>query len=193
MEAHNATNVASELKNKTDEYGRLADDDRVTITVEYETRSGNTRSREGEVWAVGEGSWGETLLRFSQNAGETDEDTYFVEINGDSETLVSVSELGNESELGEVENVDVDGLDTDDESDEMDEEVDDVMAAFDEPDEISEGMELTEDGETVFLIKSIRGNDATVAIWNDGRRKRKQRMNADDLQNDYETGDLVVV
>ena len=192
MEAHNATNVASELENKTDEYGRLADDDRVTITVEYETRSGNTRSREGEVWAVDEGTWGETILRFSKNAGETDEDTYFVKINGDTETLISVSELGNESELGEVENVDVDGLDTDDDIEDIDEAVDDVMAAFDEPDEISEGMELTEDGETVFLIKSIRGNDATVAIWNDGRRKRKQRMNADDLQNDYENGDLVV-
>ena len=77
-------------------------------------------------------------------------------------------------------------------SDDMDEAVDDVMAAFDEPDEISEGMELTEDGETVFLIKSIRGNDATVAIWKDGRRKRKQRMDADSLQSDYENGDLVV-
>jgi len=73
-----------------------------------------------------------------------------------------------------------------------DEEIEDVMSVFDEPDEISEGMELTENGETVFLIKSIRGNDATVAIWKDGRRKRKQRMDADELQTDYDNGNLVV-
>ena len=86
----------------------------------------------------------------------------------------------------------LDELNDEDDTDDMEEAVDDVMAAFDEPDEISEGMELTEDGETVYLIKSIRGNDATVAIWNDGRRKRKQRMSADELQSDYENGDLVV-
>lgn len=193
MEQNNATNVASELESKTDEYGRLSDDDRVTISVEYESRrSGNTLTKEGEVWAVDEGKWGETLLRFSQNAGETDENPYFVKIYDNGAELISVTELGNESELGDIGNVEVDGLDSDDDTDDMDESVDDVMSVFDEPDEISEGMELTEDGETVYLIKSIRGNDATVAIWKDGRRKRKQRMDADSLQCDYESGTLTV-
>jgi len=195
MEAMNASNVASALEPRTDEYGHIKNnDDRVTIKAEYETRNGNTRSREGQLWEVSDGgSWDDLVIRFSENAGETDEDPYFVRVRGDEVKLFSISLASDtETELGEVENLEVEGLDTDDDTDDMDEAVDDVMSVFDEPDEISEGMELTEDGETVYLIKSIRGNDATVSIWKDGRRKRKQSMDADDLQSDYDSGTLTV-
>ena len=62
-------------------------------------------------------------------------------------------------------------------------------------DQITPGMELTEpnDSDYVYLIKSVRGNDATVSVWNDGRRKRKQTLPADELQGEYENGELVEV
>ena len=85
-------------------------------------------------------------------------------------------------------------IDVHDESDENDESNEvDPLAAFDEPDEIEEGMELTADGDRVYLIKSINGSEATVQIWNGDRRGRKERMPVDRLQSDYENGTLQVV
>jgi len=80
-------------------------------------------------------------------------------------------------------------------NDDSDEDADDVdpLAAFDGSDEIEEGMELTEDGERVYLIKSIRGDEATVQIWNGNRRGRRERMPVDSLQSDYDNGTLQVV
>ena len=80
-----------------------------------------------------------------------------------------------------------------DDTDETDAEDVDPLAVFDEPDEIEEGMELTADGERVYLIKSIRGDEATVQIWNGNRRGRRERMPVDGLQSDYENGTLQVV
>jgi hypothetical protein len=90
--------------------------------------------------------------------------------------------------VGEVVSVEVhDGSDEDDEEDI------DPLAAFEEPDEIQEGMELTEDGERVYLIKSIDDEEATVQIWNGNRRGRRQTLPVDSLQSDYDNGTLQVV
>jgi len=90
--------------------------------------------------------------------------------------------------VGEVVSVEVHG-----DSDEDDEEDIDPLAAFEEPDEIEEGMELTEDGERVYLIKSIDDEEATVQIWNGNRRGRRQTLPVDSLQSDYDNGTLQVV
>jgi len=90
--------------------------------------------------------------------------------------------------VGEVVSVEVH-----DDSDEDDEEDIDPLAAFEEPDEIEEGMELTEDGERVYLIKSIGDEEATVQIWNGNRRGRRQTFPVDSLQSDYDNGTLQVV
>ena len=99
MEAHqsNLTEFVDEMAEKTDEYGRLDQDDRVEIEVQYKTDSGNVKSRTGEVWAVDDGT-----LRFSDNAGERNEDPYYVESRYGKAMLVSVSESGTETDLGGV-------------------------------------------------------------------------------------------
>jgi len=191
MEAQTLTEVVESLE--TNEYGTLADDERFEITVEYETRSGNTRSRTGEVWAMDDHKFGGDIIRFSAGIGTDDEDSYYIHVMDRGAELVSVSEMGNRTELGDVESIDAD-VDEATEDDDTDEDIEDVMAAFDEPEQIEEGMELTEpDGEDVYLLKSVDGGDTTVSIWNDGRRKRKERMPTSDLQTAYDHDELVVV
>jgi len=191
MEAQTLTEVVESLE--TNEYGTLADDERFEITVEYETRSGNTRSRTGEVWAMDDHKFGGDIIRFSAGIGTDDEDTYFIHVMDRGAELVSVSEMGNRTELGDVESIDAD-VDEPTEDGDMDEDIEDVMAAFDEPEQIEEGMELTEpDGKDVYLLKSVDGGDTTVSIWNDGRRKRQERMPTSDLQTAYDHDELVVV
>jgi len=191
MEAQTLTEVVESLE--TNEYGTLADEERFEITVEYETRSGNTRSRTGEVWAMDDHKFGGDIIRFSAGIGTDDEDSYYIHVMDRGAELVSVSEMGNRTELGDVESIDAD-VDEATEDDDTDEDIEDVMAAFDEPEQIEEGMELTEpDGEDVYLLKSVDGGDTTVSIWNDGRRKRKERMPTSDLQTAYDHDELVVV
>ena len=191
MEAQTLTEVVESLE--TNEYGTLADEERFEITVEYETRSGNTRSRTGEVWAMDDHKFGGDIIRFSAGIGTDDEDSYYIHVMDRGAELVSVSEMGNRTELGDVESIDAD-VDEATEDDDTDEDIEDVMAAFDEPEQIEEGMELTEpDGEDVYLLKSVDGGDTTVSIWNDGRRKRKERMPTSDLQTAYDHGGLVIV
>ena len=81
----------------------------------------------------------------------------------------------------------------DDDSDDEDTNDADPIAVSDDPDEIEEGMELTEDGERVYVIKSIRGDEATVQIWNGNRRGRRERIPVDSLQSDYDNSTLQVV
>jgi len=104
MEAHqsNLTEFVDEMAEKTDDYGRLDQEDRVEIVVQYETDSGNVKTRSGEVWAVDDGT-----LRFSANAGERNEDPYYVESRYGKAMLVSVSEKGHETDLGGVVGFDI--------------------------------------------------------------------------------------
>jgi hypothetical protein len=170
----------------TDEYGTLADDERVEITVEYETDAGNTRTRTGTVWAVDEGRFGTTKLRFSADIGD-DEDPYYVEVRNGSATLVSVAET-RETDLGDVTDFDAPDVTEENEDDDVD-----PLAAFEEPEDIEEGMELTDGSGDVFLIKDVCDERTNVAIWNDGRLKRRQSFNTETLRQDYQTGELQVV
>lgn len=105
--------LAKELEQDADEYGRLGDADRVEITVEYETKSGNTRDRSGEVWCVEcESDGSVNKIRFSENAGEADEDPYYVDVERGS--VFSVSETGTKTELGPVTAFGSDREDTED-------------------------------------------------------------------------------
>ena len=99
MEAHqsNLTEFVDEMADKTNEYGHVDDDERVEVEVQYETDNGNVKCRQGEVWMVEDG-----LIRFSENAGEVSEDPYYVESRHGKAMLVSVSENGNETDLGGV-------------------------------------------------------------------------------------------
>ena len=111
--------------------------------------------------------------------------------NAEVYAIESSGRVEKSRKVGELVEIEVhDDTDADDEED-----TDDVdpLAAFDEPDEIEEGMELTEDGDRVYLIKSIRGDEATVQIWNGDRCGRCERMPVDGLQSDYENGTLQVV
>lgn len=171
----------------TTEYGTLAEEERVEITVEYETDAGNTRTRSGTVWTVDDGRWGSTKLRFSANVGETDEDPYYVEVSNGSATLVSVSDT-RETELG-----DVTGFDAPDVTEENEDNDVDPLAAFEEPEDIEEGMELTDGSGDVFLLKDVGDDETNVAIWNEGRLKRRQSFNTETLRQDYQSGELQVV
>ena len=99
MEAHqsNLTEFVDEMADKTNEYGHVDEDSRVEVEVQYETDNGNVKCRQGEVWMVEDG-----LMRFSENAGEVNEDPYFVESRYGKAMLVSVSENGKETDLGDV-------------------------------------------------------------------------------------------
>ena len=108
-------------------------------------------------------------------------EVYAIESSGRVEKSRKVGEL-----------VEIEVHDDDDDTDEDGDDVD-PLAAFDDPDEIEEGMELTEDGDRVYVIKSIRGDEATVQIWNDNRRGRSMRIPVDSLQSDYDNGTLEVV
>lgn len=117
--------------------------------------------------------------------GHVDVDTENAEVYA----IESSGRVEKSRKVGELVEIDVHDSDgSDDESEEVD-----PLAAFEEPDEIEEGMELTADGERVYLIKSVQNDEATVQIWNGDRRGRKERMPVDSLQSDYENGTLEVV
>jgi len=180
--------LKAELETVADEHGEI-ESPRPTITVEYETRNGNIRSREGEVWRVSDGgTFDDAVIRFSENAGEKDEDPYFIRVRNGSMKLFSISLASStETELGDVEDVKVEGLESG-EDDEID-----PLAAFEKPDDIEEGMELTDGSGDVWLLKEINGGDTTVSVWKDGRRKRKERLPTRDIRNEYQNGELEVV
>lgn len=178
-----ATELKAELESVANNNGEIVDA-RPTVTVEYETQNGNTQSRTGEVWRVTDGgTFDDAIIRFSQNAGETDEDPYYIRIRNGKATLVSVAET-REVDLGAVEAIDVDGLDTED-TNESD--------PSDDTDEIQEGMELTDGSGDVWLLKDINGGNTTVDVWNDGRRKRVERLPTEELQSEYQSGELEAI
>jgi hypothetical protein len=109
--------------------------------------------------------------------------------NAEVYTIESSGRVEKSRKVGELVEIEVhEGDDDDDTTDDAD-----PLAAFDEPDEVEEGMELTEDGERVYLIKAINGDEATVQIWNGNRRGRRERMSVEGIQNDYDDGTLQVV
>jgi len=108
--------------------------------------------------------------------------------NAEVYAIESSGRVEKSRKVGELVDIEVHDDDTDEDADDVD-----PLAAFDDPDEIEEGMELTADGERVYLIKSLEGTMATVQIWNGDRRGRRERMPVDSLQNDYENGTLQVV
>jgi len=117
--------------------------------------------------------------------GHVDVDTENAEVYA----IESSGRVEKSRKVGELVEIDVhDDDDTDEDADNVD-----PLAAFDDPDEIEEGMELTEDGDRVYVIKSLEGTMATVQIWNGKRRGRRERMPVDSLQNDYDNGTLQVV
>jgi len=105
-----ADNLRTDLKMMADDRGEITAD-RPTLTVTYTTPQGNQRTRTGDVWRVSDGrAFDDAVIRFSANAGETDEDAYFIRVRHGDMTLVSVSERGTETALGAVVSVAVDGL-----------------------------------------------------------------------------------
>jgi len=103
--------LADNLEAAADEYGNIDDDASPEITVEYETRQGNTRTRTGEVWSVTDGgTFEDRIVRFSADAGTDDEDSYALKITHGRVELVSYSDAGRETTLAR----DVSGIDHDD-------------------------------------------------------------------------------
>jgi len=109
--------------------------------------------------------------------------------NAEVYAIESSGRVEKSRKVGELVEIEVHDDDSDDEED----TAADPLAAFDQPDEIEAGMELTEDGDRVYVIKSLEGTMATVQIWNGKRRGRRERMPVDSLQNDYDNGTLQVV
>lgn len=111
--------LADELEQKDTEFGTLADGERFQITVKYETDAGNTRSRSGEVWAVDSdiGVGSETRIRFSEDAGEVDEDPYYIKLKNGDAVVVSVSENATHTELGPVSAFTTEGKNSEDPED----------------------------------------------------------------------------
>jgi hypothetical protein len=91
---------------KIDDAGLLVGDlEGPQIAVEYETKQGNTKRRSGQVWAYDEGRWVDRL-RFSENAGEDDEDPYYIQIDSNQEMLYSVAETRDVA-LGQITDIHV--------------------------------------------------------------------------------------
>ena len=107
----NADELRAALEQIADDHGEIYDD-RPTLTVTYETRQGTERTRTGDVWRVSDGgTFDDAVIRFSANIGG-DEDAYYLRVRGEDMTLVSISEQGRETDLGDVVSVDADGIDT---------------------------------------------------------------------------------
>jgi len=95
-----ATTIKAVLEAQANEYGEIPEDAWLEITVSYENRQGNISLKNGVVWrAKGD------KINFSKNAGEDDEDSYFLRFNYARISLISVSEVGRETEIGEVSNI----------------------------------------------------------------------------------------
>lgn len=69
----------------------------------------------------------------------------------------------------------------------------DPLAAFEEPGDIEEGMELTDGSGDVYLLSEIDGGDTKVQVWNDGRLKRTELMPTASLRTEYKNGELELV
>jgi len=95
-----AETLQSVLQAQANEYGEVPDAAEVTITVSYENRNGNISLKHGDVWRATD-----DRIQFSQNVGETDEDPYFIRFDYSGATLVSVSDRGHKTDLGDVSNV----------------------------------------------------------------------------------------
>lgn len=84
----------------------LPEDARFDIRVQYEPKRGNadTLTKSGEVWGVHNGPF-QNEIKFSMFPGEEREDSFMVKIRSGRVELVSYSDYGNKSELGNVESV----------------------------------------------------------------------------------------
>jgi len=98
------TTIKNVLSAQSNEYGEVPEDARIEITVSYENRQGNINIKHGEVWRVADGR-----INFSQNAGEVDEDSYFLRFNYGRVSVISVSERGTETEIGKLSNIVIEG------------------------------------------------------------------------------------
>jgi hypothetical protein len=97
-----ADDLRTDLETLADDRGEI-DGDRPTLTVTYETRQGNERTRTGDVWRVSDGgTFDDAVIRFSANAGDADEDPYYIRVRNGEMTLISISERGSETDLGAV-------------------------------------------------------------------------------------------
>jgi hypothetical protein len=92
--------IKSVLEAQANKHGEVPDDARIEITASYENRQGNISLKNGEVWRVSD-----DRINFSQNIGEVDEDSYFLRFNYGRISLISVSERGTETEIGELSNI----------------------------------------------------------------------------------------
>jgi hypothetical protein len=95
-----ARTLKTVLQAQSNEYGDVPEDAWVTITVSYENRQGNLSVKHGDAWRASD-----NRINFSANAGDDDEDAYFLKFTGYGIRLISVSEAGTHTELGEVSNL----------------------------------------------------------------------------------------
>jgi hypothetical protein len=85
----------------------LPEDARVRIRVQYESdQSGNMLTKSGEVWGYSDAGTSEKI-RFSMNAGEDNEDSYYISLWGSQAMLYSVDDYGDSHGLGKVDTVKV--------------------------------------------------------------------------------------
>jgi hypothetical protein len=93
--------IKSVLQSQANKHGEIPEDAYVEITVSYETRQGNTSEKSGETWRVSEDK-----INFSQNIGD-DEDAYYIVFKYSGPALVSVSDMGSETELGKITDIQI--------------------------------------------------------------------------------------
>lgn len=92
------------LQAQADEYGEVEGGARVKITVSYENRKGNVSIKHGEVWRATDDK-----INFSENIGADNENPFYLRFDFRGVTVVSVSERGSETDLGQLSNIVIEG------------------------------------------------------------------------------------